>query len=310
MAVLNANASQLDVWALGGIMSSLVYDWQMRRRIAGTNVNKCFVMESAVPRREALSSRLALLASSVSSPSWLVADQWLRIRNEIPTIAATAVKALWAICSARRTEMLAMLEAATAILYGVDEDIYRLILEDCDWPLEHLIKGGRSLNPVGFWRVDKKKYPEHRHTILSLVAFRDLQEKINECGGDTAAGIEAFCNQNDGQGWMLPETLRLADYGLGHDDRAQEHQPVRECFGPRFYDWQLAQTPEESWRECHLHARNLLGEAGYQRLIDEIEGRGGEDGKDDDDKDDDDKNDRASTDGKLFEKEHLPLFDR
>jgi hypothetical protein len=28
-----------------------------------------------------------------------------------------------------------------------------------------------------------------------------------------------------------------------------EHQPVRECFGPRFYDWQLAQTPEESWRE-------------------------------------------------------------
>ena len=22
-------------------------------------------------------------------------------------------------------------------------------------------------------------------------------------------------------------------------------QPVRECFGPRFYDWQLEQTPEE-----------------------------------------------------------------
>ena len=71
---------------------------------------------------------------------------------------------------------------------------------------------------------------------------------------------------------MLPETLRLADYGLGHDDRAKEHQPVRACFGPRFYDWQLAQSAEESWRECHLDARNLLGEDGYAKLLTEIEG--------------------------------------
>ena len=42
---------------------------------------------------------------------------------------------------------------------------------------------------------------------------------------------------------MLPETLRLADYGLGHDDRAKEHQPVA----------------------------SLLGEAGYRQLIEEIE---------------------------------------
>ena len=34
---------------------------------------------------------------------------------------------------------------------------------------------------------------------------------------------------------------------------------------------QLAQDPEESWRECHLHARNLLGEAGYRQLLADIE---------------------------------------
>ena len=28
--------------------------------------------------------------------------------------------------------------------------------------------------------------------------------------------------------------------------------------------------PEESWRECHLHARNLLGEEGYRELLDDI----------------------------------------
>lgn len=68
---------------------------------------------------------------------------------------------------------------------------------------------------------------------------------------------------------MIPETLRLADYGLGHEERAQHPQPVAGRLGPRFYDWQLAQSPEESWRECHLHARNLLGADGYRRLLDE-----------------------------------------
>jgi hypothetical protein len=67
-------------------------------------------------------------------------------------------------------------------------------------------------------------------------------------------GLEAFLTQNDGEGWMLPETLRLADYGLGHDDRAKEHQPVASRLGPRFYDWQLEQSVEESWEECERHA--------------------------------------------------------
>ena len=74
-------------------------------------------------------------------------------------------------------------------------------------------------------------------------------------------------NPNDGEGWLLPETLCLSDYGLGHDDRAKEPQPVASRLGPRFFDWQLAQSPEESWRECHLHARNLLGEKGYRDLL-------------------------------------------
>jgi hypothetical protein len=103
--------------------------------------------------------------------------------------------------------------------------------------------------------------------VLFAVAFHDLQRKIGACGGDRDRGIEAFLTQNDGEGWLLPETLRLADYGLGHDDRAKEPQPVASRLGPRFYDWQLAQSPEESWRECHLHARNLLGKPGYLDLL-------------------------------------------
>lgn len=69
------------------------------------------------------------------------------------------------------------------------------------------------------------------------------------------------------EGWMLPETLCLADLGLGHDDRARQPQPVRTRLGPRFFDWQLEQSVEDSWRECEIHARNILGARGYRELL-------------------------------------------
>ena len=97
---------------------------------------------------------------------------------------------------------------------------------------------------------------------------------ISDAGGDREKGIESFLTQNHGEGWMLPETLRLADYGLGHDERARHPQPVASRLGPRFYDWQLVQTTDESWRECHLHARNILGARDYAHLlVEQIERR-------------------------------------
>ena len=136
-----------------------------------------------------------------------------------------------------------------AILRMSKEDAEYLFV-NCDLPSSDLHSSKVSkLDPKGFWRVDKDKDPELRHTILTLIAFHDVQQKIEECGGDREMGIEAFCGQNDGEGWMLPETLCLGDYGLGHNERAKEHQPVASRLGPRFYDWQLEQDPEESWRE-------------------------------------------------------------
>ena len=164
-----------------------------------------------------------------------------------------------------------MLDATAAALFGLTTIDFGWILRDCDQPLE-LISGKscrRKLDPKGFWRIDKEKHPELRHTVLTLIAFADLQELIDQQGGDREKGIAAFLAQNNGEGWMLPETLRLADYGLGHDDRAKDPQTVASRLGPRFLDWQLAQTPEESWAECERHAKAILGEAGYRKLIED-----------------------------------------
>ena len=68
----------------------------------------------------------------------------------------------------------------------------------------------QKFHPKGFWRVDKKKPPELRHTTLSLAAFRDLKRTIEEYGGDRDEGIKQFCEQNDGEGWMLPERIKFS----------------------------------------------------------------------------------------------------
>ncbi|GMU42000.1 MAG: hypothetical protein AMXMBFR23_28660 [Chloroflexota bacterium] len=157
-----------------------------------------------------------------------------------------AWRQLWAITPPERLRLRAILDAVVAKLYGLSADDLGWILRDCDHPVDRVCDKpfSRTLDPKGFWRVDKDKPPELRHTVLSLVAFHELER----------VGLDAFLAQNDGDGWALPETLRLADYGLGHDSRATSHQPVAAALGERFLPWQLAQSPEESWEECRRHA--------------------------------------------------------
>jgi hypothetical protein len=165
----------------------------------------------------------------------------------------------WAVTPHERVRVLAILDSILACLYGLDWDDFSFVLRDCDHPLNSLSdrRMTRKLDSKGFWRIDKDKHPELRHPVLALIAFQDLQAMIDTHGGDRDAAISTFCKQNGGDGWTLPEAVSLADYGLGHDQRAKEHQPVAAVLGPRFLDWQLAQTPEESWAECERHAHTL-----------------------------------------------------
>jgi hypothetical protein len=145
-----------------------------------------------------------------------------------------------------RVRLRAIIDATIAVLYGLDEGDFRWILRDCDHPMASVCDArfARTLDPKGFWRVDKEKAPELRHPVLSRIAFHELKK----------LGLKKFLALNDGDGWQLPETLRLADYGLGHDDRAKEHQPVAAALGERFLPWQLGEDVEASWEECRRHA--------------------------------------------------------
>ena len=274
---LTPNRSELSSLAFC-VLSSLLFDWQSRIRIAGTNMNLHFLEEMALPAISDPPNTLRTISGAPRLPDSQSATLGLASRRGMSALTAlgraplglsltgqAATRLEWgavtlALLPAERRRRNAIADALVAAAYGLDQDDLAVILEDCDHPDPH----GKS---TGFWRVDKDKPPELRHTILTQIAFSDLQQHMAAAGGNQEVGIQTFMDQNSGEGWLLPETLRLSDYGLGHDGRAKREQPVASELGPRFYDWQLSQSPEEAHAEPHRHARNLLGEHAYHRLL-------------------------------------------
>ena len=249
------------VLGLTASLNSFVYDFSLRLRLGGLNLNY-FVIEETALLRTSWNRTVAQIAATLSwNHAWFAPD-WLALRGVVLTASP-----MWAVTVHERLRLRCILDALVATLYGLSRDDFRWILRDCDHPKDRLADKAfcRTLDPKGFWRIDKDHDPELRHTVLSIVAFDALEKLIADHGGDREKGISAFAASNGAEGWMLPDTLRLADHALGHDDRVRDPQPVASRLGPRFLDWQLAQTPEESWAECERHARAILGDAEFER---------------------------------------------
>ncbi|HEY3267257.1 MAG TPA: hypothetical protein VGM37_10045 [Armatimonadota bacterium] len=272
LGVLETSSSR--VFALVACLCSFAFDWAARLRVGGTHLNKYVIWELPLYPPTAESRPITRWSAGLGLPWAGAAPDWLRLAEAAPGLRCRPWFLNWAVTQHERLRLRCALDAVIAELYGLSWEDLVWILRDCDHPVTRATNTAftRDLAAKGFWRVDKEKRPELRHTVLTQVAFADLKDEIARHGGDRDAGIAAFCAANDGDGWLLPETLRLCDYGLGHDDRAAVPQPVASALGPRFLPWQLEQTPEESWPECEHHARNILGEAGFEMLMAELRG--------------------------------------
>ena len=256
--ILHLDGAAIDVLANAiALLNSFTFDWLVRRRLGAAALAWYVVAEGALPRTTAIPNLLAAVNGLNLFPS------------QFSPVRLTGTVQNHALHLAERIRLQAIVDAVACALYGCDMSDLHHILHDSDLPVTDVgtrSSRSRSLDARGFWRVDRGLPPEIRHTVLSLIALGDLQAHI-DATRNREMGIEAFLAQNDGEGWMLPEVLRLADYRLGHDDRADHPQPVASRLGPRFYDWQLAQEADEASRECYLHARNLLGAASFARLL-------------------------------------------
>jgi hypothetical protein len=233
------------VLATISVVNSLAYDYVLRLRVGGLHLTWHYLDETPLPLKEDLRSEILGLAASLALPHPKFASWW----QSVSTNRGKAWQSDWTLTEHERLRKRLILDALIAHIFGLDLASYRWLLTGCDLPQKEVGDDSADvhLDPKGFWRVDKEKDPELRHTVLAQVAYADL----------CAQGIDAFLTGPDGDGWPLPETLRLADYGLGHDARAGEPQPVASRLGPRFLDWQLAKDPAQSWAECEAHAAQL-----------------------------------------------------
>jgi len=257
-------ANPSDTWALCAICDSFAFDFVARLRLGGTHLDWHLVSEFPLPPRTCAAS-LSRYALRLANPHQRYAPEWMAYWPVDSRLVPW--RRLWAVTAAERLRLRAITDAAVGALFGLGESELRWVLRSCDHPIAAVNNKpfSRTLDTKGFWRVDKDLDPELRLPVLVQVAFQELSGAIQRAGGDGQRGVESFLSANGGDGWSLPETLRLADYGLGHDDRAKEPQPVAARLGPRFLPWQLEQSAEESWAECERHSRAILGDGEFER---------------------------------------------
>ena len=236
-------------------LSSIAFDWSTRQRMSGTHINWHIAESLALPPPGSGPQELSRHYARLALSDIHFAPDLLRFSP--PPSTQTAART-----PHERLRVAAMVDAVIAAIMGLSKADLRHILTECDHPND-----AAPRQPKGFWRMDKGKPPELRQTVLTLLAFDSL---LSHGEDHTHRSMTSYLAQQ-GDGWQIPETVRLADYGLGHDDRAKQHQPVASRLGPRFYDWQLVQPADEAMRERHLHARNLLGALEHARLLRELE---------------------------------------
>ena len=267
--VLMTNSSSM-LGMLQGNLASFSLDFVAKYKIGYLHLNYFIIAELPLIKPinfKKLTEKLNELALSLCAGHEIFSNVWI---NEFSNNEGCPWRKNWAATPHERLRKKILVDCCIADAYGLEIKDLEWILRETSHSIEQLRdrKFCALLDQKAFWRVDKAFAPELRQTVLTLAAYQNLKGK----------GLDEFLNQNNGEGWMLPETLRLADYGLGHDDRAKEHQPVASVLGPRFYDWQLEQDVDESWEECRRHAEliNQIVPPPKEESTDEFDDSGGQ----------------------------------
>jgi len=252
---------------LSGIFASFAFDFVLRRRLAGLNMSEFILVEAPlIKSTDTNIIQLLQLTLQLNIGSIIYAPEWIALKELVDTNISW--KKHWALSKARRAELIAILNALILYGYGLDMDDASFVFSGCD---NSSNDADNHNNPKGFWRVDDDIGVELRQTVITNVAFRDLMKRIENNHHDHVdITLRSFCDETSTTRWKLPDTLRLSYHDQDHGEPEKGHATTESLVENQWYRWQIDQEPEESWRECHLHARNILGESGYQQLIEYV----------------------------------------
>jgi hypothetical protein len=247
--------------ALCCVLNSFSYDFVVRNRITGINLNKFIIDETPVPDLASAPVELSVIGARLCMVHDIFAGPWLELLNACPLLGERSWQEHWAIEPADRLELRAISEAIVAHLYGLNEQQFRWLLRNCDHPKEQLaVPAFRNQLPAkGFWRtgIGSAEHPwrqawtcnpEFRLTNLAIVAYIELGRLKASMAGDLVSAIRTFAPSSGRNGWRLPDRLRLADYGLGQDRHAKEEQHLGLFLRSEIVN--RATRDFRSWEEC------------------------------------------------------------
>lgn len=144
--------------AAAAVLSSLAYDWALRLRLGGTNLNSFVLADTVLPQLSvAAETELARLALQLAAILPWHAELWQQAADEgfggdRPALDPTLRRAL-----ATRIDVL------VGEAYGLSSDDVAWLTRGCDQPTAAL--RGRALAALpakGFWRVDRTLEPAMR----------------------------------------------------------------------------------------------------------------------------------------------------
>ena len=128
------------------ILNSFIFDWNIRQRLGGTNLNWYVLSEGIIPKRSApppsKSAQILNLFSNQFSQARALSDA--NTKN--------------ALLLGERVRIRSVVDAVASAAYGCTSDDLHHILRDVDLPTGELAKRSRdsdSQDARGFWRVDR-----------------------------------------------------------------------------------------------------------------------------------------------------------
>jgi hypothetical protein len=236
LALSAADESEQAYWAMimVAVLNSLVFDFGLRTRFGGNNLNyflldQCFVPRALLATEEqqpaGLASLLLNLIAQVSAvlsfthisqaavlSHYLARASQLQSQLESRGLFAAELAYLRARASEssfvqlpleRRQRLRALLDALVAKLYGLDLSQFAQVLSGC-------VIGGASTNPEhsrGFHRVDKHLPFEQRLPNLAYQIFQDIETNRLDLNHLAACGFAAEDVSNGHGRALLEESL-------------------------------------------------------------------------------------------------------
>jgi len=170
LGVLTARAGAAtplrDAAFVAGVLASLVFDWSLRQRLGGTNVNGFVLADVVVPEATAAAQRA-------------IAQAALQLCAVLPwhgVLWDRAAAEGWrpAPAGPDRMAVRVRLELAVAASFGLLTADLEWMLRDCEHSAAALADRAfvRGLDRKGFWRVDRELAPASRLPVRVLAAAR------------------------------------------------------------------------------------------------------------------------------------------